>query len=130
MVEFLKFATNMMNDFHDITIALFDKEMYPNIDKWLHFVVVAAVGMVIFVFVYALFKLLSKYGIAAMSFVYTFTIVTILAVAIEIQQGITGRGHVSLSDVLWGVCGFVCVFALCAAMKNICTKLKERKNLK
>ena len=126
MVKFIVFVTALMNDFHDWILSFFPKGRFQFIDELLHFVIIAAVGMIIFACVYALFKFLSKYGIAAISFVYTFTVVAILAFAIEIQQGVTKRGDPSLSDILWGLGGFLCIFSVYLIIKKIRARIKRK----
>lgn len=126
MVEFLKSMAAIMNDFHDLMIDIVDIHAHPNADKWLHFIIIAIVGMVIFACVHALFKFLSKFSVTAISFIYTITLVIVIVFAIEIQQKITGRGNVEVADIVFGLGGFLFVFTAYLIIKKLCVAVKRK----
>ncbi|HWQ42379.1 MAG TPA: hypothetical protein VN456_10155, partial [Desulfosporosinus sp.] len=53
-----------------------------------------------------------RYSLTAISFIYTFTILVVLVFAIEIEQKITGRGHMEFQDIVEGLWGFLVAFAI------------------
>lgn len=70
------------------------------------------VCVLIFVVVHVLFKWLSKVSILAISFFYTLTVAIVLAFAIEIGQYQSKTGHMEFADILYGLYGFIFMFAL------------------
>ena len=68
------------------------------------------IGMIIFFCSHAAFKYLQRWGLGAVSFVFTGIILTILAVGIEVEQYITSRGQMDTADVVAGLAGFLAFF--------------------
>ena len=89
----------------------------PLDDKGLHFVVMAILAMVLFFVVHALFMRLAKWSITAISFIYVFTIMTVLGLAIEIGQRISGTGEMDFRDVVAGLYGVLLFFAVYTAYR-------------
>ncbi|MBM7702031.1 hypothetical protein [Metabacillus iocasae] len=118
MRESILFITDIVNAIHDLLIDLFQSLGFQLTDKELHFWIIGLIGIVTFIFVYITFKMLSKwkFSIATISFIYTFTMMIILVFAIEIQQGITNRGHMDFSDAVIGLWGFVVFFFIYAVI--------------
>ena len=81
-------------------------------DKELHFLVMFALGMMLFFAVHFVFKRLAKWSITAISFIYVFTVMTVLGFAIEIGQKITGTGAMDFRDVVAGLYGVLLFFAI------------------
>ena len=81
-------------------------------DKELHFLVMFALGMVLFFAVHFVFKRLAKWSITAISFIYVFTVMTVLGFAIEIGQKITGTGEMDFRDIVAGLYGVLLFFAI------------------
>lgn len=81
-------------------------------DKALHFIVMAAIGMVLFFAVHFVFKRLARFSISAISFIYVFTVMTVLGFAIEIGQRITGTGNMDFADVVAGLYGVLAFFGV------------------
>ena len=91
-----------------------DFELYLG-DKEMHFIVMAVLGMMLFFMVHFVFKRLAKWSITAVSFIYVFTVMTVIGFAIEIGQKITGTGDMDFRDVvagLYGVLGFFAVYTV------------------
>lgn len=112
MAEIIKILMGIVNNVHD---ALQDISYGLNIsfnDKQLHFIIIGIIGIIIFGFIQALFKWLSKYSITAISFIYTFTLLLVLVFAIEIGQKITNRGNMEFADIVAGIMGFMYLFAI------------------
>ena len=81
-------------------------------DKDMHFIVMAVLGMILFFMVHFVFKRLAKWSITAVSFIYVFTVMTVLGLAIEIGQKITGTGDMDFRDVVAGLYGVLAFFAV------------------
>ena len=88
-----------------------DFELYFG-DKDMHFIVMAVLGMILFFMVHFVFKRLAKWSITAISFIYVFTVMTVLGLAIEIGQKITGTGDMDFRDVVAGLYGVLAFFAV------------------
>ena len=81
-------------------------------DKDMHFIVMAVLGMILFFMVHFVFKRLAKWSITAISFIYVFTVMTVLGLAIEIGQKITGTGDMDFRDEVAGLYGVLAFFAV------------------
>lgn len=81
-------------------------------DKELHFLVMFALGMMLFFAVHFVFKWLAKWSITAISFIYVFTVMAVLGFAIEIGQKITGTGEMDFRDIVAGLYGVLLFFAI------------------
>ncbi len=101
-----------MNFFHDNLVRLTHALGLNVNDKQLHFLVIGLLGIILFLAVNKLFKYLIRYSLTAISFIYTFTILVVLVFAIEIEQKITGRGHMEFQDIVEGLWGFLVAFAI------------------
>ena len=71
-----------------------------------------ALGMMLFFAVHFVFKRLAKWSITAISFIYVFTVMTVLGFAIEIGQKITGTGEMDFRDIVAGLYGVLLFFAI------------------
>ena len=97
---------------HESLMHLNDNfELYLG-DKEMHFIVMAVLGMILFFMVHFVFKRLAKWSITAISFIYVFTVMTVLGLAIEIGQKITGTGDMDFRDVVAGLYGVLAFFAV------------------
>ena len=76
------------------------------------FVIMAILGMLLFFMVHLVFKRLAKWSITAISFIYVFTVMTVLGFAIEIGQKISGTGEMDFADVVAGLNGVLLFFAV------------------
>ncbi len=113
--ELLKESTVLMAQMHVYLLRLNDIFALNLDDKQLHFVVMAVIGMLLFFVVHFIFKHLARWSITAVSFIYVFTVMTVLGFAIEIGQRLTGTGNMDFGDVaagLYGVVVFFCVYAV------------------
>ncbi|MCR6514807.1 MAG: hypothetical protein ACRDCB_02890 [Clostridium sp.] len=128
MVEIIKDLVNIMNSIHDKTIHYLSSMGYNFTDKELHFIFIGVIGIFIFAFAQVLFRVLAKYSITAVSFIYTFTILIFITVSIEIQQKLTGAGNMEFGDVFWGLYGFIFVFVIYLIIKLIIKGIKYLLN--
>ena len=108
-------GTMIVAQIHESLMHLNDNfELYFG-DKDMHFIVMAVLGMILFFMVHFVFKRLAKWSITAISFIYVFTVMTVLGLAIEIGQKITGTGDMDFRDVvalLYGVLAFFAVYTV------------------
>ena len=105
-------GTMIVAQIHESLMHLNDNfELYFG-DKDMHFIVMAVLGMILFFMVNFVFKRLAKWSITAISFIYVFTVMTVLGLAIEIGQKITGTGDMDFRDVVAGLYGVLAFFAV------------------
>lgn len=97
---------------HEFILHLNDNFELALGDKELHFLVMFALGMMLFFAVHFVFKRLAKWSITAISFIYVFTVMTVLGFAIEIGQKITGTGEMDFRDIVAGLYGVLLFFAI------------------
>ena len=112
-------GTMVVAQIHESLMHLNDNfELYFG-DKDMHFIVMAVLGMILFFMVHFVFKRLAKWSITAISFIYVFTVMTVLGLAIEIGQKITGTGDMDFRDVVAGLYGVLAFFAVYTAYRLI-----------
>ena len=105
-------GTMVVAQIHESLMHLNDNfELYFG-DKDMHFIVMAVLGMILFFMVHFVFKRLANRSITAISFIYVFTVMTVLGLAIEIGQKITGTGDMDFQDVVAGLYGVLAFFAV------------------
>lgn len=125
MSSTLKLITSIVNYIHDILVLLTQQLGLNLNDKQLHFLVIGFSGMVLFILVHKLFKYLVRHSLIAISFIYTFTVLVVFVFAIEIEQKITGRGHMDFQDIVGGLWGFLVAFALYIGIIIVARWLKK-----
>ena len=118
-------ATMIVAQIHESLLHLNDNFELALNDKELHFLVMFVIGMILFFFVHFVFKRLAKWSITAISFIYVFTVMTVLGFAIEIGQKITGTGDMDFNDVVAGLYGVLLFFAIYAAYRGIVLLVKR-----
>ena len=107
---FLRDMTMLVAQVHATLMHLNDSFELRLDDKALHFIVMAVLGMLLFFVVHFVFKRLAKISISVLSFIYVFTVMTVLGFAIEIVQRITGTGSMDFGDVVAGLYGVLAFF--------------------
>lgn len=112
MVEFFKIIAEIVNIFHDIIMEVASILGWQATDKDLHLWIIGIIGIISFFIVQFIFKRLATWSIKSISFIYTFTLILVLVFAIEIQQGITGRGNMEFADAVAGIYGFLLFFGI------------------
>lgn len=68
---------------------------------------------------------LAKWSITAISFIYVFTVMTVLGLAIEIGQKITGTGDMDFRDVVAGLYGVLAFFAVYTVYRLIVLLVRQ-----
>lgn len=113
----LRELTLIMAQVHDSLMRLNDGFELRLGDKELHFSIMALAAMLLFFVVHAVFRRLAKWSITAVSFIYVFTVMTVLGFAIEIGQRISGTGEMDFADVVAGLYGVLAFFAVYTAYR-------------
>ncbi len=89
-------------------------------DKLLHFIVIGILGMLLIFIVYPLFKFLTRTNhVMVVSWIYVFTLILVLTFAIEIGQRMTNTGNMEFVDIVFGVGGFIVMFAIFSVLRGI-----------
>ena len=125
MGEFIKLIVAIVNELHDVLIDIMYGLGFTVTDKELHFWVIGLMGMGGFVVVQFLFRILSKWSITVISFIYTLTVLLVIVFAIEIQQKITGRGNMEFADAVIGLQGFLVLFLVYLAFRFLLIGIKR-----
>ncbi len=125
MGEFIKLIVAIVNELHDVLIDIMYGLGFTVTDKELHFWVIGLIGMGGFVVVQFLFRILSKWSITVISFIYTLTVLLVIVFAIEIQQKITGRGNMEFADAVIGLQGFLVLFLVYLAFRFLLIGIKR-----
>ena len=120
MKKALYTLVNLIAYIHDRILTLNDRFPAVLSDKQLHFLVVGVFGMLLFFAVHALFRRLVRRGqLAAVSWIYVFTVILVLTFAIEIGQHVTHTGTLEFADIVFGVVGFLFFFGVYALLRLI-----------
>ena len=114
MKDYLNWIVYRLADIHSWIMQLNNNLEPAFSDKELHFLVIGAVGMVIFLVVHPIVKFLTRRGWEmAVSWMYTMTLIIVLTFGIEIGQKVTSTGKMEFADIVFGVGGFLVAFAIC-----------------
>lgn len=137
MKEIIKIIAELVNGIHDFILEISGGVGLNLSDKDLHLWVIGILGIFTFFIVQAIFRLLAKWSITAISFVYTFTVLVVIVFAIEIQQKITGRGNMEFLDAVIGLWGFIIFFSgylvirlFIYGVKKLFSYIKQRRTEK
>ena len=113
MKEFIQIIAEAVNNIHDFILFFVSDTLNSDAtDKDLHFWIMGILGIIIFLFVFGISKVIIKmrFGTTILSFLYTFTVMVVLVFAIEIQQALTDRGNMEFKDAAIGLWGFIVFF--------------------
>ena len=125
MARYLRMLVAWMSRAHSYILSLNDSFEYTFSDKELHFLVIGAVGLLLILLVYPLFKLLaSRNRVLAITWIYVLTVLAVLTFAIEIGQRVTGTGYMEFGDIAAGLGGFVAVTAAILALRLVTLSAK------
>jgi len=119
MADLFKIIAEIVNIIHDVIMVAAAQIGWQATDKDLHLWIIGIIGIVAFFIVQVIFRRLAKWSITSISFIYTFTLILVLVFAIEIQQGITGRGNMEFADAVAGIYGFLLFFGIYLVWKGI-----------
>ena len=120
MEQLLYAVVGLVARIHNSILSWNDSIETSFTDKELHFLVIGIVGILLIFAVHPLFLWLSKTGhTMIVSFLYVFTVIIVIAFAIEIGQGFTGSGSMEQGDITYGILGFLFFFAIFDAIRAI-----------
>ena len=117
-----------MGEAHDWILHLNDSHELFLSDKQLHFVVMGAMGLVIYALARAGLGWLSRKSPNALGWVYSLTAMLAITLAIEIAQKATGTGSMEYMDIAMGMWGVVAVMLIYTPLAWILKKLFEKRN--
>lgn len=105
---------------HSKFLSLNDAYEYNFTDKQLHFLIIGLFGMFLIFVLHPIFTLLAKTNhVMIISWLYVFTIILVITFAIEIGQGYSHSGVMDFKDIVFGVFGFMIMFAAFALFRMI-----------
>ncbi len=120
MRELLYGITEIIARIHNYIMHMNDRFEYDFSDKDLHFLVIGIMGMLMIFVVYPLFKWLAgKNHVMVIAWIYVFTLIIVITFAIEIGQKISNTGNMEFADIMFGVMGFIVMFAVFAVIRSI-----------
>jgi TRAP-type uncharacterized transport system fused permease subunit len=112
--------TTWASRLHDSILGINDAGGWYFDDKQLHFLVFGAIGMLLIFVLYPIFKFLaSRNHTMVITWLYVFTVIMVLAFAVEIGQWYTGTGRMESSDIAYGICGFLVMFLVFALLRGL-----------
>lgn len=120
MRQWLYYFVGIIAQIHDQILRLNDR--FPTVltDKELHFLVIGVAGMLLFFVLHPIFKFLIRHGHEiVISWFYVFTVILVLTFAIEIGQHVTHTGTLEFADIVFGVVGFLFMFAVFAVIRAV-----------
>ena len=96
-------------------------------DKELHFIVIGILGMLLIFVIYPFFKFLARTDhVMVVSWIYVFTLILVITFAIEIGQRMSKTGDMEFVDIVFGVGGFIVMFAVFALIRGIAKAIGRR----
>ena len=114
---------------HEHILHLNDAFEYNFSDKELHFLVIGLFGLALICALHPLFLWLARTGHTMfITFFYVFTVIIVIAFAIEIGQGVLGTGNMEQGDITYGIMGFLFFFAIFAVIRLIVHGIIKLKN--
>ena len=117
--ELLYQAVDWIALVHEKIIRLNDLFEGTLSDKQLHFLVIGVLGLLLIFAVYPIFRHLARTNhVMIISWIYVFTLILVLTFAIEIGQRLTKSGDMEFADIVFGVGGFVVMFAAFAVVRS------------
>lgn len=126
MKELLYRLVGIIAVIHEKILGMNDAYQAAFSDKELHFLVMGILGLGMIFFVYPLFKWLARNEhVMVIAWIYVFTMIVVIAFAIEIGQGITHTGTMDFGDIMFGVVGFLAMFAVFAVIRGIYHGIKK-----
>ena len=126
MYEIIYNFTTIVARIHDKILSINDSGGYYFDDKQLHFITMGIFGMLLIFIIHPLFKMLANSGhTMIISWIYVFTLILVLAFAIEIGQWYTGTGTMDSQDMAYGITGFLVMFLIFAIVRGTYLGIKQ-----
>jgi len=91
-------------------------------DKQLHFLVIGILGLLLVFLIHPIFLHLSRTNhVMVITWIYVFTLILVITFAVEIGQRLTKTGEMEFADIVFGVGGFIVMFAAFALIRAVIT---------
>ena len=120
MKEFLYGIVELIAKVHNRIMQLNNAYEYDFSDKELHFLVIGILGMAFIFVVYPVFKWLARHDhVMVIAWIYVFTLIMVIAFAIEIGQKVTNTGNMDFADIVFGVVGFLAMFFVFSVVRGV-----------
>ena len=120
MKTLLYWCVGMIARIHNYILQLNDAFEYNFSDKELHFLVIGLLGLFMVFGIYPLFRWLARrHHEMVITWIYVFTLIVVITFAIEIGQNITGTGSMEFADIVFGIVGFIVMFAAFALIRML-----------
>lgn len=120
MKELLYYFVGIIAKIHDKIMQLNNSFETNFSDKDLHFLIIGLLGLGMIFIVYPLFKNLAKNNhVMVIAWIYVFTVILVITFAIEIGQKITHTGKMEFGDIMYGLVGFIVMFAAFCIIRMI-----------
>ena len=120
MWEIIYTFTTWVARVHERVLQINDAGGWYFDDKQLHFIVFGLFGMALIFVLYPLFKMLAKRDhTMVITWLYVFTVIIVLAFAIEVGQWYTGTGVMESTDIAYGITGFLVMFLIFAILRGL-----------
>lgn len=118
--ELLYQAVDWVAMVHDKISRLNDQFEGTLSDKQLHFLVIGILGLLLVFLIHPIFLHLSKTNhVMVITWIYVFTLILVITFAVEIGQRLTKTGEMEFADIVFGVGGFVAMFAIFAIIRAV-----------
>ena len=89
-------------------------------DKQLHFLVIGILGMLLVLLIHPLFRRLARTNhVMVITWIYVFTLILVITFGIEIGQRLSHTGSMEFADMVFGVVGFLTMFAVYALLRAL-----------
>ena len=126
MYDIIYKFTTLAARLHEQILSINDSGGYYFDDKELHFITMGIFGMLLIFIIHPLFKMLANSGhTMIISWIYVFTLILVLAFAIEIGQWYTGTGTMDSKDMAYGITGFLVMFLIFAIVRGTILGIKQ-----
>ena len=131
--ELLYQAVDWVAMVHDKISRLNDQFEGTLSDKQLHFLVIGILGLLLVFLIHPIFLHLSKTNhVMVITWIYVFTLILVITFAVEIGQRLTKTGEMEFADIVFGVGGFIAMFAVFALIRavimGIISSVRKRKD--
>ncbi len=134
MWDLIYIFTTWVARIHDHLLRINDAGGWYFDDKQLHFITFGVSGMLLIFILYPLFKMLANRGhTMVITWLYVFTLIIVIAFAVEIGQWYTGTGAMESEDIAYGIAGFLVMFIIFALIRGLYNGIRamvERDNRK
>ena len=118
MKELLYWSVGLVAKLHNYIMRLNDRYEYRFSDKELHFLVIGVLGMGLVFIIYPVFKWLARtHHEMVITWIYVLTLILVITFAIEIGQQITHPGNMEFTDIMFGIVGFLLMFAIFSVIR-------------